>query len=226
MSLNSHDLHEELEHDAFVEGALKGAEFVNRNKLPLTIALVVLLALAFAGAYFVRNHQLNESRAQVLMNRGVMLYGEGEFDAASTWFERVTSEYAGTSAGEEAAYYTAALALRKGELEQARTAFEAFIAKGSANGFLLAAAHGGVAATFEREGNWKSAAEAWQKAANTRSEQNFNQAQQLFNAALCWEKAGEAAKAKSLVDRLLEEYPTSSLKSRAEVVQKRLDTMM
>ena len=226
MNLNSRELHDDLEHDAFVESALKGAEFVNRNKMPLTIALIVLIALVFGGAALWRSSQLADARAQTLLNRGVMLFGEAEFAAAAPWFDKVIEEYAGSSAAEEAVYFQAAMALRQGELEQARSGFESFIEQGPANGFLLAAAWGGVAATCERADDWTAAAEAWQKAANTRSEQNFNQAQQLFNAALCWEKAGQADKALPLIERLLEEFPQSSFKSRAEVVQKRLDTMM
>jgi hypothetical protein len=44
----------------------------------------------------------------------------------------------------------------------------------------------------------------------------------LFNAALCWDQAGKPDQVLPLLDRILEKYPKTPLKSKVEVLQARL----
>ena len=227
MNLTSRDLRkdDDIEHDAFVESAIKGYEFVRRNRFAVFGSLAVVALAALFTFYVIRSNSLKESRAGVLLNRGMEFYNADDYAAADPYFRQTLELYAGTRAALAARYFLGVSALVQGDTETARRMLEEYLGGNPLNGFMIGAAHGGIAACAEAEGDWQAAAEEWARAGLSHEEQNFNAPQFLLNGALCYETAGRPDEARPLLERLLEKYPSSTLKNRAEIVLMRLDAM-
>jgi tetratricopeptide (TPR) repeat protein len=225
MNLKSQEIQNEIEHDAFVEGAVKGYEFLRKNQWVVIGIAAVVAAGILLGLYFIQSSRLKEARSSVLVNRGTEYFNQENFSAASGWFQQALDTYAGTTAANDAIYFLGVCALREGDFSEARERLENFIGMHPANTFMLAAAHAGIASCFEQDGNWDEAAQNWAEAGLMPGEDNFNASSYLFNAALCYERAGSIDKARPVLERLLEKYPQSSQKTRAELILERFNAM-
>lgn len=225
MNLQSRDIQNEIEHDAFVENVVRSWDYVARNRW-LVIGATAVVVAAVAIFFGVRQAaSLKEARASVLVNRAVEQMQNGTNAAARPLFEKAVQEYGGTDAARDAHYFLGALALEEGRLDEAREGFEAFLDAHPGQSFLTAAAEGGLAVCAERANDWSGAAAIWTRAALVDESVNFNAPQYLLNAALCWEKAGRPADAIPLLERLIEKHADWSRKTRAEVVLARVRAM-
>lgn len=217
------DIHaEDLEHDAFLTGVVRGWDALSRNRF-LVAGVVLAVALVAGGAFFlVRSSRLKQERADVLLGRATTLMETQQAEAARPLLEKVRDDFGGTRAAADARYFLGMNALAADQVAEARAELTAFLAEHDGEDFMKAAAQGGLAACLEREQKWAEAAEAWTRAAMVDEEGNFNAPTYLFNAALCWELAGKADEALPLLERILEKYPKSALKTKVEVLQARL----
>jgi len=217
------DIHaEDLEHDAFITGVVRGWEALSRNRF-LVAGVVLAVALVAGGAFFMmRSSRLKQERADVLLGRATALMDAQQSEAARPLLEKVRDDFGGTRAAADARFFLGMNALAADQVAEARAELTAFLSEHDGDDFMHAAAQGGLAACLEREQKWAEAAEAWTRAALVDEAGNFNAPTYLFNAALCWELAGKAEEALPLLDRLLEKYPQSPLKTKVEVLQARL----
>lgn len=222
MSSDRHELQDELEHDSFVTGVLVAIEkFKARKALVLGIFLGVT-AVVLGVMVFLRSAQLKDDRAAALLGRASAYLDTEQLDQARPLLEKVRSDYPGTPAALDALYFLALGDLQQDKLAQARANLESYLKEAGAETFMKATAQAGLAVCHERERKWPEAAEAWTKAAMMDEAGNFNAPTYLLNAALCWEQAGKSAEALPLLERILEKYPKSPVKSRVEVIQARL----
>lgn len=225
MNTTSRDFQNEIEHDAFVENMVRGWDFVLRNRWVVIGSVAVLVVAIGAGFAVMQSKRLAEARASVFVNRATETIQNGSPAEALPLLERAVAEYGGTKAARDAKYFIGTIALQEDRVADAKEAFEGFLDAHPGQSFLTAAAEGGLAVCAEREGDWTKAAETWTRAALVDESVNFNAAQYLLSAALCWEKAGRADEAVPLLERLIEKFPDSPRKARAEVVLARVRAM-
>jgi TolA-binding protein len=225
MNLNSKQVQEDIEHDAFVDSAVRGYEYFRKNQLTIIVGAVAIGAIVLLGLYFVQSSKLQDARSSVLVNRGTEFMNQEDYASASLWFQKAVDNYSGTAAADEAVYFLGISALRQDNFSEARGFLESYISSHPGNTFLLAAAHAGLASCFEEEDAWADAAKSWAEAGLMHDADNFNASAYLFNAALCYEKSGDMEEVQPLLDRLLEKYPKSSQKTRAELMLERLNAM-
>jgi tetratricopeptide (TPR) repeat protein len=222
MNLEHRDEHEDMEHDAFLTGIVRGWDYLTRKRwVVLSGAAVVLVAVG--GVFLVmRMSRLKEERADVLLNRATGLMEAQQAAAAQPLLEKVRDDFAGTRAAEDARFFLGMNAVAADKVTEARAELTAFLDAHGEEDFLRAAAQGGLAVCLEREKKWAEAAEAWIQASLVDEAGNFNAPTYLFNAALCWDQAGKPDQVLPLLDRILEKYPKTPLKSKVEVLQARL----
>jgi tetratricopeptide (TPR) repeat protein len=225
MNLQSRDLRSEIEHDAFVERMVHAWEFVERRRGLVIGLVIVILVAVLAGVMLVKAGHKREAQAGVLVNRAVEHFQAGDYDRATPLLQRAVAELPRTVSGRDARYFLGMIALHEGRIVEARESLSAYLQADGGRGFLAAAAQGGLAACAEREERWDEAAQAWTRAALADEQDNFNAPQYLLSAALCWERAGRPDEALPLLERLIEKHPTSSRKTRAEVVLARVRAM-
>lgn len=224
MSSDRHELQEELEHDGFVTSVLTAYEGVKARKGLVLGILVGVTVVVVGGFAFIRAGQLKEDRAAVLLGRASALLDTEQLDQARPLLEKVRADYAGTDAARDALYFLALGDLQQDKLAQARANLESYVKEAGEESFMKATAQAGLAVCDERERKWAEAAEKWTAAAMMDEAGNFNAPTYLLNAALCFEQAGKPAEALPLLERILEKYPKSAVKTRVEVVQARLKT--
>ena len=222
MSSDRHELNEELEHDGFVSGVLTAYGNVMARK-GLVLGVLLAVTLAVVGVFaFIRMGQLKEDRAAVMLGRASAFLDTEQLDQARPLLEKVRSDFPGTDAALDALYFLALGDLQQDKLGQARANLESYLKEAGTDSFMTSTAQAGLAVCDERERKWAEAADKWTKAAMMDEAGNFNAPVYLLNAALCFEQAGKNAEALPLLERILEKYPKSAVKSRVEVVQARL----
>lgn len=221
MNQERRDPREDFQQDAFVDSMLRAWDAISRNRA-LVIGMLVVVAVAILGsAAYLRSRSLHQADSQVLVNRAVAYFDAEDFGRATEWFTRAIEEYDGTEAALDAHYFLGMIALRQERFAEAKEELEHYLHVRSRADFMEAAAHGGLAVCAEREGDWETAAREWTRA-GMMDAANFRASTHLLNAALSWEKAGRYQDGIRLLDRLLEKYPASSEKTRAEVARARM----
>lgn len=222
MNLEPRDSREDLEHDAFMTGIVRGWNYLTRKRWVVLGGALGILVVA-GGIFFVlRTSRLKEERADVLLNRATALLETPQPEAARPLLEKVRDEFAGTRAAEDAHFFLGMSAVAADQVAEARTELTAFLDGHGQEDFMRAAAQGGLAVCLEREKKWDEAAKAWTQAALVDEAGNFNAPTYLLNAALCWEQAGKVDEALPLLERILEKYPKTALKTKVEGLQARL----
>jgi tetratricopeptide (TPR) repeat protein len=222
MSSDRHELNEDLEHDGFVTGVLGTYEKLMARKGTVLAVLLAVTAVVLGDFAFIRMGQLKEDRAAVLLGRASAYLDMEQLEQARPLLEKVRADYPGTDAALDALYFLALGDLQQEKLGQARANLESYLKEAGAESFMKSTAQAGLAVCDERERKWAEAADKWTKAAMMDEAGNFNAPVYLLNAALCFEQAGKNADALPLLERILEKYPKSAVKSRVEVVQARL----
>ncbi len=129
----------------------------------LTIGAVVIAATVGGVWLWQRSVQIKEEKGSVAYQAGEMAYVSGNKPLALTELEKVTTRYAGTAAGAQAAMLSAQILFDEGKHAEGIALLQN--ALGSANGDLNPGIHALLGAGFETTGKSAEAAEAYGKAA-------------------------------------------------------------
>jgi tetratricopeptide (TPR) repeat protein len=222
MNLEHRDDRENIEHDAFLSSLVRAWNVLAAKRWFVLGATAAVAVAALLVMVVVRANRLKEERAGALLNRATTLIEAERRQEAQPLLEKVRDQYDGTSAAIDARYFLGLAAVAADQLPQARKELGEFLSSHHQDDFMRAAAEGGLAVCLEHEKKWAEAAAGWTKAALVDEAQNFNAPGYLLNAALCWEQAGKPDEALKLLDRIIEKYPKSQLKTRVETIQARL----
>lgn len=214
--------HDDGDHDAFVEGALKAADFAGRNRTALIVAVVALIALVVGFFAWRQAREADKADAAILLNRGFQQFDAGDYAQARPWLEKVIAGFDGTEAAGEAAFLLGAMALQEGNFGEAETRFNEVLHAELGNGFMPAAAHAGLGQCLEQKQDFAGAAKAYATAGLSFPD-NFNAPAHLLAAALCYERAGQPAEAKPLLEQIIDKHEKSAEKTRAEQILKRIE---
>lgn len=136
--------------------------------------------------------------------------------AARTAFEGVVTKHKGTGGAELASLYVGHAALKLKDYDGAIAAYEAFLAGLDANDPLRFAGLNGVAAAKEEKGDIKGAITALETLVSLADKTDEDGA--LLNLGRLYKKDGDDAKARERLDKLLADYPETSLKPRADEI--------
>jgi tetratricopeptide (TPR) repeat protein len=211
---------EELEHDPLMETYEKAQSFYDSNKQTIigAVAAVVIIIAGVLGYNYYSNQQ--EQKAQELLGYAERYMANGQYEKAlegdatsfTVGFEQIISNYSGTDAANLATYYAA---ISQNNLGNAEAALDYMNDYEVPEGFLGVGPisfHATLLETLER---YSEAAEMYKKAADwdlNDSTTPFN----LMQAAELYHLESNTSEAKTLVDRILKEYPNSNVIARAE----------
>lgn len=199
------------------------------------ITAVVVLAVA-AFLYFRSQQETKVTSAALELSRVREYYEAGDYEKALKGdpsrkvrgqsiygLEKIARDYSGTETGEVAALYAgnAYMAQRKADL--AIKYFED--ANDSDSPLVRTGANAGLAAAREEKGDFKSAAELYEKAATEGSEIGLGERYKYF-AALAYEKSNNKEKAEKLYREIIGENEYSEFSGQAKGALVRLGTII
>ncbi len=134
--------------------------------------------------------------------------------AARTAFMGVAAQHKGTGAGTLAQLSVGHASLKLGELDAAITAYNAFLAATDAKDELRFAGYAGLAAALDGKGDTKGAIKALEDELALMNKTDNDGA--LLGLGRLYVRDGDPAKARARLETLIEEFPESSLKARAD----------
>ncbi len=201
------DEYEEVEYDSKLE------EFIDtRRNLLLGIAVVILLAAA--GIYYWNSQRTAKSEsAREVMYKAVQFFETDSLNKALNGdglypgFLEIESTYSGTREANLAKYYIGVIHVRQGNLDEGIQYLKEF---DKSNTLLGVSAYTALGYAHEDTGDPNAAADYFEKAANAVKDNEFTTPTMLMQAARNYELAGNTSKAKSLYERIKEDYPNST----------------
>ena len=228
MARNQRLTKEEIQEDKFIEGLLQTYQFLKENLRTIVIvAGVIVIAVAGYAAY----HQNQESRraeATLALRDATEAYRtaeEGLFDAeklaesetslaaAQTQLQEVFEKYPSTAFADKARYQYASSLYYLGNYAEARSQFQQIIANHQPENQMYSLyAQKAIGNTYEQEGNYEKAVDAYQAKAFPPTPElspairKFVLIEAKFNQAIAYEKLGNADAARAAYKEIVDEF--------------------
>jgi tetratricopeptide (TPR) repeat protein len=206
---------QELKEDKFVKFSLQAKNYVDENYQKLMRIGLGILAVVVIIIFFYYESVQTEVDANSQLGIAEIEFTNGQLSKASQRLSRLIEDYDGTDAADQGLFLLANIYFQQQNYDQAREYFEKFVDAYNGSNILLSSGYAGLAACEEADKNYMEAASLYEQAAETAPD--FPEADnQLFLAGLCYKKAGDIDKAKSIFEELAEESEKSSRKKDAE----------
>jgi tetratricopeptide (TPR) repeat protein len=203
----------ELREDKVVTAYSRLMTFFEDNRTLVFWAIGAVVLLLVIGAGYNLYQGKRETQAQTALAPAVRAYERGEYQKAldgeesSLGLIAASERYAGTDAGNLAAYYAGDALFRQGKFDEALPYFGRFDKE---NNVLGAAAYAAEAAILENKGEYARAAERYEQAAAAFAS-DFMTPQNLLSAGRSYERAGLFDRARAAYEHIRESYPESGI---------------
>ncbi len=210
---------EQLETDPLLTSYYLFTSFLKRNLTAVIAVSVAVVVLIGGGIAYYFYNQAQEQKAQELMVHVEQAFQQGEYEIALYGADAnmqpglidIISNYGRTSAGNLARYYAAVAEAELENYNEALRYIEHFNPPSGILGVGPIAFHAVILANI---GDYEKAADIFVKAAEW-DENESTTPQNLLNAARAYMEAEDHARAKLLVERILNEYEDSNIADQA-----------
>lgn len=201
----------------------KSQSFIIENKNTLILGAIAILVAVGGLIGFNFYSESQEQKAQVLLSQAQAYFTANEFELAlkgddtsfTPGFETIISNYSGTRAANLARFYAAVSEYNMGNFESALSYMNSFSVP---EGILGVSPIAFKASLHNQLGSYEEAAKNYELAANWH-ETTTTTPLYLIEAAKAYKAAGNNAKALSIINRVLEKYPTGSHSAEAKRVK-------
>jgi tetratricopeptide (TPR) repeat protein len=205
----------DLKEDKFVKFSLQAKSYLDENYQKLSRYALIAAGVIIVFLFFYYNSKQASEEAYSQLGIAQIEFANGNLSKAQERLVRLTDEFEDTDASEQAMFLLANIYYQQKKFEDARLYFEKFVDEYSGSDILLASGYAGLAACEEITKNFGRAAELYERAAGLAPD--FPESdRQLYLAALCYKKAGELEKAKSILSTLAEDAKSESQMKEAE----------
>jgi TolA-binding protein len=203
-----------IKEDTLVTTYFKAQTWYDENKKRISTVGGIVIVAALALWFYSNNMRANNERATTDLAKVFSFYDNGQYVIAINGIpekniaglQSIVDNYGSSHAGNLAKFYLANAYYNTQDYDKALTYFDDF---GGNDGLLTNSALAGIGACYEAKGNFKKAAENYEKAALKNAE-DPNAADNLVNAARNFGKTGEKERAVELLKRVKRDYPTST----------------
>ena len=203
-----------IKEDTLVTTYFKAQTWYDENKKRISTVGGILLVVVLGLWFYSNNMRANNERATTDLAKVYSFYDNGQYLIAINGIperniaglQSIVDNYGSTSAGNTAKFYLANAYYNTQEFDKALKYFDDF--SGSTS-LLTNSALAGMGACYEAKGDFKKAAENYEKAA-LKNADDPNVPDNLMNAARNFGRTGEKERAVELLKRVKRDYPTST----------------
>lgn len=180
------------------------AEFARQNGKKLAIAGAVLVVLVAGLWWYQSSSRRKEAYASQELMQARATAEAGNLPLAASDLTRLSDQFKGTRAADEATILLNQIRLVQGQRDVAINALQDFV-RGRHDNLVKASAYGLLGAGLEDEGKLKEAAESYKLAAQ-HAELDFLKAQHLIDAGRTFAAAGDTTAAKASFGEVLDRF--------------------
>ncbi len=207
----------ELKEDRFVLAVLRAREIVEEHARTILYGILGILVVFLLASFYSQSKKKAQEEASVLLSEAQVALGQGDENAAIAKLNDLSDRYEGTPSAGYATFLLGKLYWQKNDTLKAKTYFKRYIDDYADDTFLTQAALAGYADCLILEKNYPEAARYYERAAKVNPE--FPEAPvYLYSAAMAYRDAGALDKARKMLDRILEKYPDSPYREKAELL--------
>lgn len=202
----------ELREDEFVEWIMEAVEYVKERARLFGSGALALVAVVLAINYFIESKEADRLQAAALLGDVLMVEQGGEPAEALRLAEELVASYAGTPAAAQGTVLLANLHYTQGRYAEARTYYQRYLDNYEPLDVLAYAAHSGLGACLEAEGQLLAAAEHYEAYAAGQAG-TIRAAMARMEAARIYGAAGDRDKQQALLEqvkRRFAQYPIAA----------------
>jgi predicted negative regulator of RcsB-dependent stress response len=207
----------QLKEDKLVTFYFQASDWLQQNSQYLLWGVVALVLVASGAFYYFYTSANAERDASVELAKASRSYEGNDYQNAIAQLSNLVDNYGGTTSGKIGRFYLANSFYMTKDYENAEKNFKKFISGFSGDEHFLAAAEGGLASTLVQRNHPAEAAKAFEKAATRYTSvlaPGF-----LLQAGRCYTTAGDKAKAREMYDKVIKDYPKSTEKEEAVMLE-------
>ncbi|MGA9406268.1 MAG: tetratricopeptide repeat protein [Bacteroidota bacterium] len=203
-----------IKEDTLVTMYFKSQAWYDQNKKMVSTIGGLVIALAVVVWFYSNNVRANGERATAELGKVFAFYDNGQYQIAVNGIperninglQSIVDNYGSTTAGNLAKFYLADAYYNSQNYDKALEYFNDY---SGGNSLIENSATAGIGACYEAKGEFKKAAEYYEKAALKNSD-DPNAADNLVNAARNFGKSGDKDRAVELLKKVKKDYPTST----------------
>jgi TolA-binding protein len=182
--------------------------------------VAVIVIIVVAALYYRNSAKKTESAASVELARAMRVYNAEDYQNSIAMLSSLVDGSGSTRSGKMALLYLANSFYKTGDYDNAFNYYKKFVAKFNRVDYFTAYAMGSMAACIEQKGDFAEAAAQYEKTASKFPKEYLAPAY-LFRAARCYSLTGNNARASTLYQKIIDDYPESQQKEDA-IMQKAL----
>jgi TolA-binding protein len=207
----------ELKQDKFLTYTIKSKEFIEKNSRTLMYGGVAILVVILLTSFYMNSKRQANFEAVELLGKAQFTIMKGDLTNGEAELKTLVENYDGVTAAGQGCFLLAKFYWRQDDLANAKIYFKKYIDNYSDDDLLTSAAYAGYADCLVSENNLAEAAKNYEKAA--RVDKDLPQAPDfLYSAAKVYVDINDLEKGKELATDIVENYPTSEFKQKAEIL--------
>jgi TolA-binding protein len=207
----------EIKEDKLVTYTYKVTDFFNKNSKLVTGVAIGLVLVAVIAVMMVRSKQQAEQLASAKMAEAMIYYDQMNYDKAIPLLKDVIEKYDGTKSAGFATFYLANSYFNKKEYDKAKTYYKKYLDDYGDDDLMASSALAGIASCLDAEGKTEAAAQKFVEAAH-KYPKVFSAPDNLFNAALAYQKLGKKQEARKILEEIKKKYPKAYIKDDVEML--------
>jgi tetratricopeptide (TPR) repeat protein len=207
---------QELKEDAFVTWVYDTTDKVQRNWVPVAVAIGTVVVLALGGWMWTRANAKREGEARTTLAEASTAYWSGNYVRTAQLADQVMADAGGTRAAVDAMRIKADALFWQGSFDSAATLYQQVLGKDKGDSPLRTATQQSLAFALESKRDFAPAAKLYEEVA-AKAPDRANAADFYMAAGRAYRLAGQADKAKAMFEKVATEYKETSFARDAEV---------
>ena len=213
----------QIKEDKFTAFMLTTRSRIMENWQFYVIGVIAVVLAVVAISYYMQSQGGMDEAAEARLTQAMGEYQQGQSHIAILSLQGLISDYGSTSAARQATYMIGLINYEIKNYPEAIRYWEQYLSRYTSDQMQRAAAHSGIGASYENQGDYVSAAAAYQRAFDEYPE-NPIAGEYLLDAVRVYLLGGDTQQAQQYLDRLETEFPNSTYLQKATALFEELGT--